>query len=69
MTVNEQSFTAAELATYNGTEDGRPIYVAIKSQVFDVTSKKEMYGPSGSYHVFAGRDVSRVRASDYQNKY
>ena len=27
--------------------------------VFDVTKKAEMYGPSGSYHIFAGKDGSR----------
>ena len=27
--------------------------------MFDVTRKREVYGPGGSYHIFAGRDGSR----------
>jgi hypothetical protein len=27
--------------------------------VFDVSSKRDVYGPGGSYHVFAGKDGSK----------
>lgn len=48
-----------ELKYYDGSAEDRPIYVAIKSTVFDVSKKAEVYGPGKSYHVFAGKDGSR----------
>ncbi|POV97277.1 hypothetical protein PSTT_15150 [Puccinia striiformis] len=30
-----------------------------KGIIFDVSSKAEVYGPGGSYHVFAGKDGSQ----------
>jgi len=33
--------------------------VAIKGKVFDVTAKKEMYGPGAGYNIFAGKDASK----------
>lgn len=49
----------SKLAEHTGTDSSKPIYVAIKGTVFDVTAKREMYGPGGSYSVFAGKDGSR----------
>jgi len=53
-------FTPEELAKHDGTNASAPIYVAIKGTVFDVSSKKEMYGPGAGYHCFAGKDASKV---------
>ncbi|KAI1317128.1 hypothetical protein EDD11_009015 [Mortierella claussenii] len=53
-------FTAQELAQHDGTNPESPIFVAIKGTVFDVSTKKEMYGPGAGYHVFAGKDASRA---------
>ncbi|KAM0746860.1 cytochrome b5 [Meredithblackwellia eburnea MCA 4105] len=55
----ETPFTTAELAQFDGSKEGKPIYVAIKGLIFDVTAKKEMYGPGAGYNVFAGKDGSR----------
>ncbi|KAF9083687.1 hypothetical protein BGX29_004883 [Mortierella sp. GBA35] len=52
--------THEELAKYDGTNADAPIYVAIKGAVFDVSTKKEMYGPGAGYHVFAGKDPSKA---------
>ncbi|KAI5474664.1 cytochrome b5 [Pseudohyphozyma bogoriensis] len=52
-------FTTEELKKFDGSVEGNPIYVAIKGSIFDVSAKKEMYGPGGGYHVFAGKDGSR----------
>jgi len=52
-------FTAHELSQFDGTDVSKPIYVAIKGIVFDVSGKREVYGPGGSYHVFAGKDGSK----------
>ncbi|KAK6355878.1 hypothetical protein TWF718_000257 [Orbilia javanica] len=51
--------TVEYLSKCDGTHEGYPIYVAIKGTVFDVTNKKESYGPGGSYHIFTGKDASR----------
>ncbi|CAJ0841358.1 11631_t:CDS:2 [Entrophospora sp. SA101] len=45
---------------YDGTDASQPIYVAIKGTIFDVTTKRESYGPGGSYNVFAGKDASKA---------
>ncbi|ORY92637.1 cytochrome b5 [Leucosporidium creatinivorum] len=50
-------FSVEELAKYDGTSD-LGIYVAIKGDIFDVSAKKEMYGPGCGYHVFTGKDAS-----------
>ena len=43
---------------YNG-ENNRPVYLAVRGKVFDVTPGKNFYGPDGPYENFAGRDASR----------
>ncbi len=53
-------FTPEELAKHDGKDASAPIYVAIKGTVFDVSAKKEMYGPGAGYHCFAGKDASKV---------
>ncbi|KAG9072002.1 hypothetical protein KI688_006221 [Linnemannia hyalina] len=53
-------FTSNELAKHDGTDASIPIYVAIKGSVFDVSTKKEMYGPGAGYHCFAGKDASKA---------
>ncbi|KAF9344731.1 hypothetical protein BGX34_005394 [Mortierella sp. NVP85] len=59
-----RNFTSEELSKHDGTEEDKPIYVAIKSTVFDVSTKKTMYGPSGGYHCFAGKDASKRKTLD-----
>ncbi|MQM14315.1 hypothetical protein Taro_047244 [Colocasia esculenta] len=54
--------TAAGLKAYDGSDDGKPIYVAIKATVYDVTAGKGFYGPGGDYCMFAGKDASRALA-------
>ncbi|KAJ5578995.1 Cytochrome b5 [Penicillium hetheringtonii] len=50
-----------ELSKCDGSDSSRPTLVAIKGVVFDVT-RNSMYGASGSYKVFAGKDASRALA-------
>ncbi|OQR92554.1 heme/steroid binding domain-containing protein [Thraustotheca clavata] len=59
--VQPKYFTLDELRTFNG-ENGQPIYLAIKGQVYDVSEKEDFYGPGGGYHLFAGREAGRALA-------
>lgn len=52
------NWTFQELAAYNGTNPSKPLLVSIKGQIYDVSSRMEMYGPGGSYSTFAGVDAS-----------
>ena len=63
------SFSKKELEKLNGLQevpDGRidaPIYMGVNGKIFDVSyGGKEMYGPGGPYHIFAGRDASKALA-------
>ncbi|KAH6688537.1 cytochrome b5-like Heme/Steroid binding domain-containing protein [Plectosphaerella plurivora] len=51
--------TPEELLAYDGTDPEKPIYLAINHTIFDVSSNPRIYGPGGSYNVFAGHDASR----------
>ncbi|KAK0634353.1 hypothetical protein B0T17DRAFT_513097 [Bombardia bombarda] len=51
--------TPAELAAYDGTDESKPIYLAINGTIYDVSANRRTYGPGGSYHIFAGADASR----------
>ncbi|KAK6927668.1 Cytochrome b5-like heme/steroid binding domain [Dillenia turbinata] len=55
-------FTGQDLRSYNGSDSSKPIYIAIKGRVFDVSAGKSFYGPGGAYAMFAGRDASRALA-------
>ncbi|CDP21112.1 unnamed protein product [Coffea canephora] len=61
------AFTLQQLKQYDGSDPSKPIYVAVKGQVFDVTAGKSFYGPGGSYCMFAGKDASRALAKMSKN--
>lgn len=56
----DDPFTQEQLKAYDGTDASKPVYVSIKGTVFDVSRKRETYGPGGSYAVLAGKDGSRA---------
>ncbi|XP_050364370.1 probable steroid-binding protein 3 [Argentina anserina] len=60
--------TSEELRQYNGTDPSKPIYVALKGRIFDVTNGKSFYGPGGPYAMFAGKDASRALAKMTKNE-
>ncbi|KAK7060142.1 hypothetical protein VNI00_000906 [Paramarasmius palmivorus] len=52
-------FSERMLKEFDGTVPGRPIYLAIDGDVYDV-SKGKSYQPGGSYHILAGVDAARA---------
>ncbi|KAJ5390667.1 Damage response protein 1 [Penicillium cataractarum] len=53
-----RTYTPKTLIEFNG-EDGRPVFLAVRGRVFDVSPGRNFYGPGGPYENFAGRDASR----------
>ncbi|KAM7503897.1 hypothetical protein LguiB_002801 [Lonicera macranthoides] len=49
-------------------DPSKPIYMAIKGRIFDVTTKKSFYGPSSAYIMFADKDASRALAKMSKNE-
>ncbi|KAK9951439.1 hypothetical protein M0R45_006880 [Rubus argutus] len=54
--------TEQELRGYDGSDPNKPLLMAIKAQIYDVSSSRNFYGPGGPYAMFAGRDASRALA-------
>ncbi|XP_073155624.1 membrane steroid-binding protein 2-like isoform X1 [Henckelia pumila] len=69
--------TEVELRAYDGSDPNKPLLMAIKGQIYDVSRSRRLlevephsnglmlkmfYGPSGPYALFAGRDASRALA-------
>lgn len=52
--------TLGELAKFDGSTPGSPIYVSINGSIYDVTSSARIYGPGGPYHAFSGKDSARA---------
>ncbi|EST05294.1 Cytochrome b5-like heme/steroid binding domain protein [Kalmanozyma brasiliensis GHG001] len=55
----DDPISVEELKQYDGTDASKPVYVAVKGTIFDVSPKREMYEPGKGYHIFAGKDGSR----------
>nr|XP_043636106.1 membrane steroid-binding protein 2-like [Erigeron canadensis] len=54
--------TEDELRPYNGSDPTKPLLMAIKGKIYDVSRSRMFYGPGGPYALFAGRDASRALA-------
>jgi predicted heme/steroid binding protein len=44
----------------NDGSDGRPIWLAVKSRVYDVSAGAKFYGVGRRYHIFVGKDATRA---------
>ncbi|KAM0200395.1 hypothetical protein ACHAPA_004877 [Fusarium lateritium] len=53
-----RTYTPKTLLPFNG-EENRPVFLAVRGRIFDVTPGRNFYGPGGPYSNFAGRDASR----------
>uniref|UniRef100_A0A7N0V5G7 Cytochrome b5 heme-binding domain-containing protein n=1 Tax=Kalanchoe fedtschenkoi TaxID=63787 RepID=A0A7N0V5G7_KALFE len=60
--------SAEQLREFDGSDLSKPIYLAVKGRIFDVTSGKSFYGPGGAYEMFAGKDASRALAKMSKNE-
>ena len=54
------TYTLSELAEYGSGEEGKPILLGIFGRIYDVSAGAKFYGEDGSYHMFAGKDVTRA---------
>ncbi|KAF5457759.1 hypothetical protein F2P56_021839 [Juglans regia] len=54
--------TEEELKQYDGSDPAKPLLMAIKGQIYDVSQSRVFYGPGGPYALFAGKDASRALA-------
>jgi len=52
------TMTLQQLAEMDGRTEDTPIYVALAGRIYDVSSKRESYGPGKNYACFVGRDSS-----------
>ncbi|EAS32585.1 DNA damage response protein [Coccidioides immitis RS] len=53
-----RTFKPTTLIEFNG-QDNKPVYLAVRGKVFDVSPGRNFYGPGGPYENFAGRDATR----------
>ncbi|KAG6813447.1 hypothetical protein H0H92_010781 [Tricholoma furcatifolium] len=56
---DQRLFSERLLAEFDGSVPGKPIYLAIDGDVYDV-SKGKAYQPGGSYAILAGVDAARA---------
>lgn len=54
--------TIEELRAYDGSDPKKPLLMAIKGNIYDVSRSRIFYGPGGPYALFAGRESSRALA-------
>jgi len=60
---DNKPWTAEELAEFDGSKDPEgPILIAVDSRVFNVWKGRHFYAPGCEYHIFAGRDATRLLA-------
>ncbi|XP_058186776.1 membrane steroid-binding protein 2-like [Rhododendron vialii] len=57
-----ENVTEEQLRAYDGSDPEKPLLMAIKGQIYDVSRSRMFYGPGGPYALFAGRDASRALA-------
>lgn len=56
------NMTLLELSKYNGRDPLRPLLLAVRGRVFDVTTGRAFYGPGALRHAPQARATACVRA-------
>lgn len=54
------TMAAEELATFDGSVPGTPLYLSIMGRIFDVSAAPEYYARGRSYNHLVGRDATRA---------
>lgn len=54
----DREISVEELSQYDGSDPSKPIYLAVKGIIYDVSPAREMYGNGSGYSLFAGKDAS-----------
>ena len=60
--AERRDYERSELGAYDGSDPQRPLLIAVRGEVYDVTRGRHFYGPGGPYAVFAGKDCTRALA-------
>lgn len=58
----KEFWTEEELSPYDGSDETGPLLFAADGAVFNVWKGRHFYGPGCEYHIFAGRDATRLLA-------
>ncbi|XP_052106538.1 neudesin-like [Mytilus californianus] len=56
-------FSESELRQFDGSDSEKPVYLAVRGVVFDVTEGKDFYGKGAAYNQLAGKDASYAIAT------
>jgi membrane-associated progesterone receptor component len=57
-----RDYSVDELSDFDGTDSSKPLLIAVRGNVYDVTRGRDFYGPGGPYAMFAGKDCTRALA-------
>ena len=60
---NVPIYALSELWEFGNGHDDAPLLISIFGRIYDVSEGEKFYGPKGSYHMFAGRDVTYALAT------
>ncbi|XP_023732301.1 probable serine/threonine-protein kinase PBL25 [Lactuca sativa] len=60
--IQHNDMSEEELKAYDGTDPRKPVLLAIKGQIYDVSSARMFYGAGGTYGEWSGKDASRAIA-------
>jgi predicted heme/steroid binding protein len=59
-TTDRHNYTKSLLAEYDGSDPKKPILIGVHGNVFDVSQSSSLYGKSGAFAHFAGKDATLI---------